>query len=157
MRETSDAIEKIGVERTVARAEAADLRVFLVDSKGDDLGVNPRPDDIVVLAKSDTHEKSGVSGRTGDGVAELVDRVSAVLQERSALAGDAIRDRHRVAIGKSLGFIEEARLRLDTGQEFTELAAEELRCAIRALDSLVGRVDVENLLDEIFLRFCIGK
>jgi tRNA modification GTPase len=38
-----------------------------------------------------------------------------------------------------------------------ELAAAELRVAIRALESLVGRVDVENLLDEIFASFCIGK
>ena len=38
-----------------------------------------------------------------------------------------------------------------------ELAAEELRTAIRALDSLIGRVDVENLLDEIFASFCLGK
>ena len=41
--------------------------------------------------------------------------------------------------------------------EQTELIAEELRTAIRALDSLVGRVDVEHLLDEIFASFCIGK
>jgi tRNA modification GTPase len=38
-----------------------------------------------------------------------------------------------------------------------DLAAEELRQAIRALESLVGRVDVENLLDEIFSSFCVGK
>ncbi len=39
----------------------------------------------------------------------------------------------------------------------TEMAAEEMRTAIRALDSLVGRIDVENLLDEIFASFCLGK
>ena len=38
-----------------------------------------------------------------------------------------------------------------------ELVAEYLRSAIRALESLVGRIDVENLLDEIFASFCIGK
>ena len=38
-----------------------------------------------------------------------------------------------------------------------DLAAEDLRHAIRALESLVGRVDVENLLDEIFSSFCLGK
>ena len=38
-----------------------------------------------------------------------------------------------------------------------EIAAEELRVAVRALDSLVGRVDVENVLDEIFASFCLGK
>ena len=39
----------------------------------------------------------------------------------------------------------------------TELIAEELRVAIRALDVLVGRVDVEHILDDIFANFCIGK
>jgi tRNA modification GTPase len=38
-----------------------------------------------------------------------------------------------------------------------DLLAEDLRLAIRALDSLIGRVDVENVLGEIFSSFCIGK
>ena len=46
---------------------------------------------------------------------------------------------------------------LDLGPEHTDIAAEELRSAVRALDALVGRVDVENILDEIFASFCIGK
>ena len=43
------------------------------------------------------------------------------------------------------------------GEERLELASEELRRALHALDVLVGRVDVEAVLDEIFLRFCLGK
>ena len=43
------------------------------------------------------------------------------------------------------------------GEDMTELAAEEMRTGIRALDALVGRIDVENLLDEIFASFCLGK
>ena len=46
---------------------------------------------------------------------------------------------------------------LEEGPGRIELAAEEVRGAIRALDALVGRVDVENLLDEIFSSFCLGK
>ena len=46
---------------------------------------------------------------------------------------------------------------LESGQMFTDLIAEDLRSAIRAVDSLVGRVDVEHVLDEIFSSFCIGK
>ncbi|MCY4180150.1 MAG: tRNA uridine-5-carboxymethylaminomethyl(34) synthesis GTPase MnmE, partial [Litoreibacter sp.] len=46
---------------------------------------------------------------------------------------------------------------LDRGMERSELAAEELRIGIRALESLVGRIDVETLLDEIFASFCLGK
>jgi len=43
------------------------------------------------------------------------------------------------------------------GPEFYDIAAEELRSAIRALEALLGRIDVENLLDEIFSSFCLGK
>jgi tRNA modification GTPase len=46
---------------------------------------------------------------------------------------------------------------VEAGADRVELAAEALRRAIRALDSLIGRVDVEDLLDEIFSSFCIGK
>ena len=46
---------------------------------------------------------------------------------------------------------------LHASPDLAELTAEELRNAIRALDSLVGRVDVEQILDEIFSSFCIGK
>jgi tRNA modification GTPase len=46
---------------------------------------------------------------------------------------------------------------LKGGDDTADLAAEELRSAVRALDSLVGRVDIENVLDEIFVSFCIGK
>ena len=48
-------------------------------------------------------------------------------------------------------------MRYSSGPDRTELAAEDLRTAVRALDSLVGRVDVEDILDEIFASFCLGK
>jgi tRNA modification GTPase len=46
---------------------------------------------------------------------------------------------------------------VDLGSEHYDIAAEELRSAIRSLEALVGRIDVENLLDEIFSSFCLGK
>jgi tRNA modification GTPase len=46
---------------------------------------------------------------------------------------------------------------VDQGPEQYDIAAEELRSAIRSLEALVGRIDVENLLDEIFSSFCLGK
>ena len=52
---------------------------------------------------------------------------------------------------------DETQEELELGPGRTELAAEEVRSAFRALDTLVGRVDVEALLDEIFLNFCLGK
>jgi tRNA modification GTPase len=53
--------------------------------------------------------------------------------------------------------MESARSQVDRPGVAAELVAADLRQAVRALDLLVGRVDVENLLDEIFSSFCIGK
>jgi tRNA modification GTPase len=158
LRETSDAVETIGVARARARAEAADLRVFLLGGEGEDLWLLPRAGDIVVRGKADLGgEGFGVSGKTGAGVGELIRRIAAELEPRAARAVTATRERHRLAILKAIGAMESARLEVSRGAERAEIAAEELRTAIRALDSLVGRVDVEHLLDEIFASFCIGK
>ncbi len=53
--------------------------------------------------------------------------------------------------------LDSAMDRLDTTPEMSEMVAEDIRAAVRAVDSLVGHVGVEDLLDEIFSSFCIGK
>jgi tRNA modification GTPase len=160
LRETRDAVETIGVERAVARAKAADLRVFLTGGDGEAQGLEPLPGDIVVQGKADLGVAGGVlavSGRTGEGITDLIARIVETLGPRSARAGTATRERHRQAILRALGALESARREVKAGAGRTEIAAEELRAAVRALDSLIGRVDVEALLDEIFASFCIGK
>ena len=62
-----------------------------------------------------------------------------------------------IALERAIEALGVAEDRLETSPELTELIAEELRVAIRALDVLVGRVDVEHILDDIFANFCIGK
>lgn len=160
LRATEDAVESIGVERAITRAKAADLRVFLLGGEGVPLGLDPLEDDIVVQGKADIAEggkKDAVSGKTGQGIAELIRRIADVLEPRAARAVTATRERHRQAILRALTAMESARNEVRGGTAHVEIAAEELRAAMRALDSLVGRVDVENLLDEIFASFCIGK
>lgn len=158
LRESTDEIEAIGVSRAVERARAADLRVFLVD-QGDDLLVTPQKDDIVLLPKSDLSDGrvAGISGKTGAGVPELISNIEAVLGARAAAAGLATHERHRVAMLRAIDGIQQAADIVARGSEHYDIAAEELRSAIRALETLVGRIDVENLLDEIFSSFCLGK
>ena len=67
------------------------------------------------------------------------------------------RERHRLAVERAIGAMESARVEIQKGAARAEIAAADLRIAIRALEALVGRVDVETLLDEIFSSFCIGK
>ncbi|TYB77732.1 tRNA uridine-5-carboxymethylaminomethyl(34) synthesis GTPase MnmE [Maritimibacter fusiformis] len=158
LRATEDVVESIGIRRAIERARGADLRVFLVEDGQADLGLEPEADDIVVRAKADLIEDSGgVSGKTGQGVDALVRRIEQILVSRAGGAGTAIRERHRIAMIRALDALESARIEVGQGPDRAELAAEEIRSAIRALDSIVGRVDVENILDEIFASFCIGK
>ncbi|SLN24598.1 tRNA modification GTPase MnmE [Pseudoruegeria aquimaris] len=159
IRDTEDFVEGLGIERARSRAEAADLRVFLLSYPGEDLGIPAQPGDISVLGKADAHDWEGpaVSGKTGEGVGDLVRQLAATLEARAAGAGTAIRARHRQAIQQGIRALESARIEVLNGPDRAELAAEELRTAVRALDSLVGRVDVEQILDEIFASFCLGK
>ncbi|NUB45348.1 tRNA uridine-5-carboxymethylaminomethyl(34) synthesis GTPase MnmE [Fertoebacter nigrum] len=157
LRETGDLVEGLGIRRAIERAQAADLRVFLLD--GDAPAMPVQPGDIVVQGKADLHIATGlaVSGKTGAGVADLVAAIAHTLQQRSASAGIFTRERHRLAIIAAIGAMESAQAEVITGAMRAELAAEALHRAIRALDALVGRVDVEMLLGEIFASFCIGK
>jgi len=159
LRETDDTVEVIGIERAISRAKDADLRVFLQDQEPLNLPIQPTGDDILVRSKADKYngDEFSVSALTGTGIDELVNRIAKVLESKAQGAGIAIRERHKIAIRRAMSALQAARTELDYGIERSELAAEELHTAIRALDSLVGRVDVEHILDEIFSSFCLGK
>lgn len=158
LREGEDEIEAEGVNRAIARGRAADLRVFLKEAE-EELPILPEDGDIILLPKADerTDQVGGVSGKTGQGVAELIAQVTEVLVKRTEGAGLATRARHRDAMISALSTLQEAVRFVGAGPDRYDIAAEEIRIAIRSLEALVGRVDVENLLDEIFSSFCLGK
>ncbi|UWR33597.1 tRNA uridine-5-carboxymethylaminomethyl(34) synthesis GTPase MnmE [Sulfitobacter sp. W027] len=158
LRDSGDQIETIGIERAIERAKAADLRVFLA-APDELLMLTPESEDIVLLPKADliSVTENGISGKTGQGVSELIARIQATLSDRSTNIGLATHERHRVALEQAVSCLAEVDVILSRGPDSYDLAAEELRFAIRALESLVGRIDVENLLDEIFSSFCVGK
>jgi tRNA modification GTPase len=158
LRETADRVEQIGVTRALERAGAADLRVFLLDHPTETLLMSPRAGDIVVQGKADLRPgPDAVSGRTGQGLDQLMARISAVLVGKAASVGVMTRERHRVAMIRAVEAMESARHQVQGTDGAAELVALDLRRAARALDVLVGRVDTEDLLDEIFASFCIGK
>jgi len=159
LRDTDDRLERMGIDRAVARAQAADLRVFLSDGSAVP-GLLQQPDDLMVAGKSDvtpTAAGLAVSGLTGAGVADLMARIGEILQGRVASAGTLVRERHRLAVTSAIAALVEARAEVVRPDSRVELAAEHLRMAVRALDVLIGRVDVDDLLGEIFASFCIGK
>ena len=162
VRDAADEIEQEGIRRTKARASAADLVLWLTapDHLGDADLVTEAPV-LRIETKSDLRSiesdpKQGfrLSARTGEGVDALLGLIAerarkALRPEEPALIS---RERHRIALreaGDALG-------RIRSGLP-VEVAAEELRIAARALASIIGLVGPEDVLGEIFSRFCIGK
>ncbi|SFC80887.1 tRNA uridine-5-carboxymethylaminomethyl(34) synthesis GTPase MnmE [Tropicimonas isoalkanivorans] len=157
LRETEDTVESIGIERARARAEAADLRIFLA---AEDLGVSVQQEDLRVAAKCDLgHPGTGlpVSGKTGEGVSALLEYVGSTLGQRVSEDQVATRLRHREALQAASEALEDAEKLLYSPDDTAELAAESIRRAIRSMEALVGRIGVEEMLGEIFSSFCIGK
>lgn len=158
LRETDDLVEGIGIERAVARAGSADLVIYMLLA-GEDASHDFAADTIIVRAKADEQIDGvfGVSGKTGTGVDQLVDLIRERLQAKTIRAGIAMRERHRVALVRGSEALDTALALMDLEDGMADLVAEEIRTAVRATEALVGRVDVEDLLDVIFSSFCIGK
>lgn len=171
LREASDAIEAEGVRRALARAEEADLRIWVSDAAADvsrETLTPHRPGDIEVLNKADlvrtAPSRAGaedvfvVSARTGAGFEALERRLVQIVRER--LEGDeaplVTRARHRELVEQALLAVERALEGAKSGIG-AELVSEDLRLAARALGRITGTIDVEDLLERIFSQFCVGK
>ena len=162
LRETDGEVEAMGIALARRRAEAADMRVILTDpgSRDDDLGIQMQEGDLLVRGKADlatAYDDLAVSGLTGAGVAELIDRISAALEGRAALTATITHARQRAAIVAARAALNSAADRLEAAESDPVLVAEDLRGALRALDVLVGKTDVEAVLDVVFAGFCLGK
>ncbi len=163
LREASDPVERIGISRAIDRARSADLRILL-RSPGDEpkFKGTRQAGDIEAVGKADlvARREPGrlyISGTTGEGLSDLVDQIHHVLRQRISGAGVLVRDRHRRAAERASSALRATLEQIEIGLDRVEFAADELRSAVMALDSLIGHVDVEDLLDEIFASFCIGK
>lgn len=157
IRQSTDILEKIGIERALDRARQADIRIHLVLGS-EKTEFEPLEGDIVCFAKMDgPTEGFGVSGKTGNGVSDLLERVKQELSNRVQNSGLISRERQRNALIDGLRALDQAIVLLPDGPELYDVISEELRSSAHSLEVLLGRIDVENLLDEIFLNFCVGK
>jgi tRNA modification GTPase len=159
IRDSADAIEIEGVSRARGRIESADFVIWLDPS--DD--PTPPPAELRhslhIQTKADLRSSGTGAGelalsvQTGEGLSALLDMIECrALQALGS--GDAVitRERHRIALGEAHQAIARG-----TAQIETELFAEDVRLAARAVGRISGRVDVEDVLDRLFSAFCIGK
>ena len=170
IRETADPVEQEGVQRARARAAAADLVLWLSDG---DSGSVPeqattpvwRVRSKVDLSEPDIAQASSddlasptfrISARRGDGIAELIAAIVRFAQGYFGTGEAALitRERQRTALREAADSLQRS---LELAPRGEEIAAEELRRAALSLGRLLGRVDVEDILDVIFREFCIGK
>jgi tRNA modification GTPase len=156
LRHTSDKVEQIGIARGQARARAADLRVYLKSDPKEQV-IPQTPDDLVVQGKADLWQCDGVSGETGHGVDALLEAIEAQLGGRLGASSVFSRARQFERISAAARSVESALERAGTGTADWELAAEDMRRALFHLEGLVGRVEADDILGQIFSAFCIGK
>jgi tRNA modification GTPase len=163
LRVSSDTVERMGIERTERELAQADAAILVLDATRAADEPPPIPPE---LARIDVYNKidlvpgfeppSGaiaLSARTGQGLDALRAAILRVAGwSASAEPVYLARERH-------LRALEEARRHLEVATEETrwELFAEELRLSHRALGAITGQFDADQLLGEIFARFCIGK
>lgn len=159
LRDTADAVEAIGIERAVERARSADIRLFLCEGGGHPDRSMERSGDLCRLGKMDrgADPALGVSGKTGFGVAELIDALVVELAGRAPKVTTSMNERHAQSFRSAAGHLSKAQSLLDLGSEGYDLASEETRLASVALGEVLGIVDIEDIYDEIFSRFCLGK
>lgn len=159
IRETADPLERMGIDLALRRAEAADLRLFLVAGEGESLPLPLREGDLVIRGKADLGAEGGlaVSGKTGQGIEGLLAALAAELGQRVPGDGIVTRQRHIAALRSAIEALEAARGEVIRGLGAAEFAAAEVRRAVTTMDVLVGKVGVEDFLGEIFASFCIGK
>ena len=174
MRETDDPVEQEGVRRARARAADADLVLWLVDASGAEGEVQGAAPVWTVRNKidldatgasrqSDEISRPGrpgpdfeISASRGDGIPRLVSALVVFAQNFFGADDQALitRGRQRELLQQTAASLRRSMAMFGQGDE---LAAEDLRAAAYALGRLLGRVDVEDILDVIFRQFCIGK
>lgn len=154
LRETFDDIEAEGVRRARAKAEDAHLRIIL--HRDDQTDIPFEAGDIVLRNVEGAIKMNEINALSGFGVDALLQRLDAIIRERFTGGEPAglTRARHTDCAERALIAARSAQTHLGIAPE---LVSEDIRTALRALDELAGRSDIEEVFDRIFSQFCVGK
>jgi tRNA modification GTPase len=171
LRESSDPIERQGMERTRKHLESADLILRVVDASQPPVEVDSaNGSTLLVLNKIDlgihpaweatsAKRAARIACKTGEGIDDLLERIFQQVMGGGVNLNDftlAINARHQDCLKRAAQFCEATRAAMEEGLS-PELIAVDLRDALDAIGEVVGKADTEELLGKIFSSFCIGK
>ncbi len=173
LRHTDEVVEAEGIRRARAKADEADLRIWVIDSTGPALPEDFRDGDLMVFNKIDEAEETerqavaalrvsretsvfAVSVALGQGIVDLVTTVEEIVGEQLSAQTfpAATRLRHIERLTEAR---DQLAIAARSNLAVPELSAENIRSAVNSFEALFGRYDVEGVLDVIFSSFCIGK
>ncbi len=170
IRDAKNEVEKKGISLALGKSKEADLNIIVIDNSSKKINQKIQnminKDTIIFLNKSDVSDKQNhkfdvetvlASVKNNKNIDKLINLVKTKLSKKFTSNNSAIitRERHRIKLNDCLKEINKF-LKKDQSKDL-ELAAEDLRMATRHLGSIVGKVDVEEILGSIFKDFCIGK
>ena len=170
IREAKNEVEKKGISLALDKSKEADLKIIMIDNSSKVINNKIKDlinkDSIVLLNKSDIDDKQNhkfdtdtilVSVKDNKNINILIKKIKDKLSNKFTSNNSTLitRQRHRTKLNECLKEIDKF-MNKDHNKDI-ELAAEDLRMATRHLGSIVGKVDVEEILGSIFKDFCIGK
>ena len=170
IREAKNEVEKKGISLALGKSKEADLNIVVIDNSSKNINSEIKKmiskDTIVLLNKSDVEDKQNhkfdadtvlASVKKNKNIDKLIKKIKEKLSKKFLFNNSVLitRERHRLKLNECLEEIDNF-LRKDQKKDL-EIAAEDLRMATRHLGSIVGKVDIEEILDSIFKDFCIGK
>ena len=170
IREAKNEIEKKGISLALNKSKEADLNLIVIDNSSKTINDKIKnlinKDSIVLLNKSDIKDNQNhkfdadtifISVKHNKNIDILIKKLKEKLSKKFISNNGTLitRERHRVKLNECLKEID--KFLLKNQSKDIELAAEDLRIATRHLGSIVGKVDVEEILGSIFKNFCIGK
>ncbi len=172
LRFTSDQVEKEGIERTYKAIQSADLVLYMIDSadtRNANIEINKHLSEdtnyILIRNKIDLHNRNNkqddksfnISAKTGEGIEKLVKKIQEI-HDFTTEDDDIIfaRQRHINAIKRIRGLLKESLLSMEK-QAGLEIVAEPLRESLLIFDEIIGKTTTDDILENIFSRFCVGK
>lgn len=173
LRDTDDQLEQMGIDRTMRALEQARIVIQMVDAN------DPEQSEAIVVGAeqtlirvankidkcaasagrgADADDTIYISAKSGEGVDELRRQLRATIDTERIYAGETVisNGRHYEALERASQALQQARRALDDGLS-GELLSEELREILHHLGEITGEVTSQDILTNIFSKFCIGK